>query len=168
MLTSPEMSMSVAPSAPSEQNFRSWLRRMALLLGVPLFLSVFTANPLLTAFSIVVAGALVWLLWRTGEPPVLLFCCALQWLQVTTVLHYANFARANLVAAFGGTELEMAVGLGLVGLIALALGARLGMGQKQPAVTERAEREKLRILVPITFLLYVGSLGLSSLFQIIS
>src|SRR2546423_12452459 len=45
---------------------------------------------------------------------------------------------------------------------------RRGVAKTKPAVTERAERETLRILVPISFLLYFGSLGLSSLCQIIS
>src|SRR5688500_17987308 len=124
-----------------------WLLALALA-GI----SLLSANPLVTALSILTVPVLVSLLWSEGEPPILLFACAIQWLQVTTVLHYANFAGADLVFAFGGEELQMAVGLGLFGLIALALGARVGSGRRDPEISHRAEAEALRCSVPVAFL----------------
>ena len=144
------------------------LRGLPFLLALPTLVACLTPNPLLTVSSIVAAAILPLILWRSGEPPILLFCCALQWLQITTVLHYANFARANLVAAFGGSELQMAVSLGLIGLLVLAVGARLGMGRSDPHVTDRAESEALRVSVPVAMVLYIASFALSSFFRIIS
>lgn len=158
-----------AAGQDTRHGIKHWsLRRLPVVLALPVVGALFTANPFLTVLAIAVAAILPILLWRTGEPPVLLFCCGLQWLAITTVLHYANFARANLGVAFGGNELQMAVGLGLVGLVALALGARIGMGRGSVAVNERAEHEALRISVPATFLAYVASFGLSSVCKIIS
>ncbi|HEX8077566.1 MAG TPA: hypothetical protein VF511_07110, partial [Chthoniobacterales bacterium] len=108
------------------------------------------------------------LLWRPGEPPVLLFCLAIQWLQTTTVLHYANFAGANLVAAFGSDELQKAVGLSLTGLVVLALGARLGMGRRQSETADRAEAETPQCSVPIAFGMYLVSLIGSSALRIVA
>jgi hypothetical protein len=62
----------------------------------------------------------------------------------------------------------MAVGLGLTGLVALALGARIGMGRVERAVGERAESEALRISVPAAFIAYAASFGVSTISKIIS
>jgi hypothetical protein len=93
---------------------------------------------------------------------------AVQLLQVSTVLLYADFAQANLVTAFGGSELQMAVALGLVGLVTLAVGARLGMGRWDRRVAERAENEALQISVPTALTLYMGSFAGSSFLRMIS
>ncbi len=70
--------------------------------------------------------------------------------------------------AFGGNELELAVGLGLLGLVVLALGARVGMRRPDPKVGEQAEQEALRISVPMAFICFVASFGLSSVCKVIS
>jgi hypothetical protein len=144
------------------------LRRLPLFLAAPLLAALFTANPLLTVLCILVATALPFVLWRSGEPPVLLFCLAIQWLQVSTVLLYADFARVNLVSAFGGTELQTAVLLGLLGLLALALGARLGMGKSSPDLAARAEAEAFHCSVPTAFMLYMASYAATASLRIIA
>ena len=168
MLTADQPSLTATAEAAQPASEKQSHRRLLLLLIFPTIGAFFTANPLLTIFSIVVAVALPLMLWRTGEPPILLFCFALQWLQVTTVLHYANFARANLVSAFAGNELQMAVGLGLLGLLAIALGARLGMGRRDRSIMERAESEALQISVPTALFLYLGSFGASTFLRMFS
>lgn len=131
-------------------------------------LAVFSANPVLTAVSILLVPILVSLLWSDAEPPVLLFACAIQWLQVTTVLYYANFAGADLVSAFGGDELQSAVRLGLFGLLALALGARVGLGRRSVEVGEQAEREAVECSIPMAFILYLASFVAIALLRIIA
>src|SRR5688500_2985332 len=168
MLTADQPSLTATAEAAPLASEKQSHRRLLLLLVFPTIGALFTANPLLTIFSIVVAVALPLMLWRTGEPPILLFCFALQWLQVTTVLHYANFARANLVSAFAGNELQMAVGLGLLGLLALALGARIGMGRRDRHIIERAESEALQISVPTALLLYLASFAASTFLRMFS
>jgi hypothetical protein len=167
MLTADPL-LSAATEAIRQDTRRSSIQRLSAFLVLPILASCFTANPLLTIFSIVTAVVLPLLLWRPGEPPVLLFCCGLQWLQVTTVLHYANFAGADLVSAYGGNELQMAVGLGLVGLLALAFGARLGIGRLPAETAQRADQEALRIPVPLTFVWFIASFGLSSICKVVS
>jgi hypothetical protein len=144
------------------------LRRLPLLLVLPVIGACFTANPFLTVLCIVVAAVLPLILWRPGEPPVLLFCLAVQLLQVSTVLLYADFAQANLVAAFGGIELQMAVALGLIGLVVLSLGVRLGMGRWDRRVADQAEEEALQISVPTALTAYVASFAASSFLRMIS
>lgn len=144
------------------------MRRLPILLLAPAAVCFLTPNPLLTLYSIIVAVVLPLLLWRQGEPPVLLFCCAIQWLQTTTVLHYANFAGADLVAAFGGDELQRAVALGLTGLIVLAGGIRLGMGQRKPQIADRAEAETLQCSAPLAFGMYFVSLVASAALRIVA
>src|ERR1700726_1300726 len=102
MLTADHLPLPTANESARRESGRWPLGRLPFILVLPIFAACLPANPPLTVSSVVVAAILPLLLWRPGEPPVLLFCCALQWLQVTTVLHYANFAGANLVSAFGG------------------------------------------------------------------
>lgn len=168
MLTADQSSIATdSPDGRTERVRLSW-RRLPLLLFLPTIGALFTSNPFLTVLCILVATLLPLILWRTGEPPVLLFCFAVQLLQVSTVLLYADFARAHLVTAFGGDELQLAVTFGLLGLVILALGARLGMGRWDRTVGERAESEALQISVPPAFALYLASFGASSFFRIIS
>src|SRR5438067_11835823 len=49
-----------------------------------------TPNPLLTSASILVLLLLLKLLWRAGEPPVLLFAASFQWIQITTRIFNAD------------------------------------------------------------------------------
>jgi len=90
--------------------------------------SLLTANPLLSAWSIAVFVALCALLWRRGEPPVLLFAAGFQWLQVTLKLWHANLLGVHIVSLSPSSMVETATWLGLSGVLVLALGMRLGLG----------------------------------------
>ena len=168
MLTADQPSLAGAPPDVQPERGHLALRRLPLLLVLPILGACFTANPMLTVLCIVVATLLPLILWRAGEPPVLLFCLAVQLLQVSTVLLYADFAQANLVAAFGGSELQMAVGLGLVGLVVLALGVRVGMGRRKREISDQAESEALQIPVPTALALYLASFAASSILRMIA
>jgi hypothetical protein len=69
------------------------------------------------------------LLWRPGEPPILLFIFLYQWVQAAIGLFYGNLLGIPIdgVATHAGRH-EMAVFLLLTGLLALALAARLTAG----------------------------------------
>jgi hypothetical protein len=81
------------------------------------------------ACAVLVAGT--YLLWRPGEPQILLFLFAFQWLQPSVILFYANLRGETLVDFMPRLGLEQATTLVLVGLLFLALGIRLGAGKQK-------------------------------------
>lgn len=101
-----------------------------VLFGVAVLVELFTANPLLSVASTLLIPIFMSLLWRKDEPPVLLFACGLQWLQVSTIIYYADFCHVNLSALTADNELVRAIWLSLLGLLALALGMRLALAGK--------------------------------------
>src|SRR5438477_9183371 len=90
------------------------------------FVGLFTTNGIVTSAAIMVVPILGLLLWREGEPPVLLFGCAFQWLQATAAIFYCNHFGMTLDAAFGSNVLDLATWLSIVAVLVLALGIRLG------------------------------------------
>src|SRR5579862_8940990 len=58
-----------------------WLWPVCILLALT---GPLTKNPLLTPTCFLVLPIMVSLLWRRGEPPILLAICLMQWLQVAT------------------------------------------------------------------------------------
>jgi hypothetical protein len=89
-------------------------------------------NPMLTFFGSLVSAALFTLLWRTGEPPVLLFIATFQWMQAFTPVVSADFEGLRLAERFGGAEIETAAWLSLLGVLCLATGMRF-FASRQPA-----------------------------------
>lgn len=83
-----------------------------------------SANPLLTFGGALVPAILIALLWRTGEPPVLLFAAMFQWMQAFTPIICADFEGLELARRFGGPEIETAAWLSLMGVVCLAAGMR--------------------------------------------
>src|SRR5436309_12828318 len=59
------------------QGLPKWLWISAAVLAP---VGVFTANPSLTPFAILMVPMLTRMLWLEGEPPLLLFACLMQWL----------------------------------------------------------------------------------------
>jgi len=77
-----------APTAPRRRDI-PWTQTASWALP-SLVLSVATANPELTALAVASLALLVLMLWRPGEPPVLLFACGFQWLQASLKVLYAD------------------------------------------------------------------------------
>lgn len=103
---------------PFQHKFFRWGMMAGLIGGIATF------SPL-TGFSLwvffVVAGAL----WRTGEPPVLPFCLTFQWIFIVMGYFYNEVFRY-----FPGGQpgnLEGAVWLALLGLLAMTAGLRLAL-----------------------------------------
>jgi hypothetical protein len=125
--------------------------RWLLLLGLGGLLAIVSANALLTLGSLALLGVLILLLWRPGEPPALLYAMAYHWLQASILIIYGNVEGLSLDAMGYGAQVEPATWLTLVGVLAVALGMRLGAGRvyggvAQPSVNAIAARLSTRRL----------------------
>ena len=132
------------------------LSRWAWLGAAPLCIwAITTPNPLLTLFAILLLPIITTLVWRRGEPPLLMFLCAMQWLQAATAIFYANFYGASLVQAFGGMELERATWLSLVGVLSLSIGIRIALIRAPAPREDRHRAEALDYSIGELFVAYV-------------
>src|SRR5438067_7602285 len=105
----------------------------------------FTSNGLVTSAAFTVLPILGVLLWREGEPLVLLFGCAFQWLQATAAIFYTNNLGQTLDDAFGSHVLTTATWLSIAAVLILAIGVRcafIGAGTTRKAKLE-AEASRL-------------------------
>ena len=86
-------------------------------------------NVMLAAVALVVLLVGLALLWRPGELPVLLFLFAFPWLQASVAIFHANWFGLTVteLSPFTG-DLQTAILLSLAGLLAMAVGMRLGAG----------------------------------------
>ena len=128
---------------------------LLLLFGGLVVLSLFTPNPGLTAVSILVLPVFIRLLWRRGEPPVLLFAVSFQWTQVTAKVFHADYVGREVSAMAGKPYVELAIWLGLIGLLVLAVGIRLGMSRLGSPSMERVYRQVRRFSVDRVFIAYL-------------
>ena len=105
--------------------------RWARLLVVWLIalLGLLTPNPLLTTAGIAVLPLLPMLLWRPGEPPILLLVVLNQWTQVFVPVLRADLAGLRVGEDIRLPEMELAAWLGLLTVVGLAIGMRLGVGR---------------------------------------
>src|SRR5437762_2878276 len=111
----------VAPARSRPMHIGFWTICAALA-----FVVFFTPNGLVTSAAVALLPILVQLLWRNGEPPVLLFGCAFQWLQATAAIFYTNQFGMTLNEAFGSNVLGVATWLSIAAVLVLAVGIRLG------------------------------------------
>lgn len=95
--------------------------------GLLAIASILTTNALLTSASILTLLALVRLLWRSGEPPALLFATGYQWLQVSTLVFVADYRGVPVSAISISTHVETAIWLSLAGVLVLGLGIALSL-----------------------------------------
>jgi hypothetical protein len=92
----------------------------------------FGPNILFALLHCVILVAGTFLLWRPGEPQILLFLFVFQWLQLAVTIFYANLRGATLVEFLRDYPgVEYAVLLAMVSLFFLAIGIRLGTGRHQ-------------------------------------
>ena len=84
----------------------------------------------LVSVAVLIVGCL--LLWRPGEPPILLFTFAYPWLQGSVAIFHANWLGldVNDYAPYQG-DMHNAIVMSLAGLLALAFGMRLGAGPRR-------------------------------------
>ncbi|MBA3486462.1 MAG: hypothetical protein H0T88_04600, partial [Lysobacter sp.] len=102
--------------------------------AVLIALAMGSANPLLTLGSLLLMFLLVAMLWRGGEPPVLLYAMGYHWMQSSILILYANVEGRRLDSMGYGAEVESATWLTLAGVLAVAAGIYVGAGRKYGAV----------------------------------
>src|ERR1035437_2530330 len=158
------VSPTLASSIVSAGNASSPRRHVAhmgfwLICGVLAFLGLFTPNGLVTCVAIMTLPILGQLLWREGEPPVLLFGCCFQWLQATAAIFYTNHFGMTLNDAFGSNVLIVATWLSIVAVLVLAVGIRLGYiragGSKRAALESDAAKMDIRKIAVVYALIFV-------------
>ena len=125
-----------------------------LAFGVAAAAGLLTANPLLTAASILVLPVFATLLWRPGETPVLLFAVGFQWVQVTAKVFHADVLGVSVVQLAFTQSVVDAVWLSLTGLVVLAVGMRLGLRLLREPTAQRARAEADVLSVDRAFVLY--------------
>lgn len=118
-------------------------------------LGLLTANPLLTAAGILALPLFMALLWRPGEPPILLFALSYQWLQVMGRVFHADVLGVPLTAMADTPTIEKAAWLGLGGLVVLALGMWLLVRRLGSTSPGEAAGEVRRFSVHRVFVLYL-------------
>ena len=101
-----------------------WVKLLAVWLIA--LLGLLTPNPLLTTVGIGVLPVLAALLWRPGEPPILLLVVLNQWTQVFVPVLRADLAGQRVGEDIRLPEMELAAWLGLLAVVVLALGMRIG------------------------------------------
>ncbi|MEM9028964.1 MAG: hypothetical protein AAGC70_11405 [Pseudomonadota bacterium] len=127
-----------------------------------MFLLVLAAtgpNSLLALAATIVLVLGCAMLWRPGEPPILLYIFCFQWLQVSLLVFTANMNGVSVgeFSSFGDVE-ETAIWLSLVGLLIVAAGMRLAVGRWQAGELALARVQIQRTRQLKWLLLYVLAL----------
>lgn len=122
----------------------------------------FSANPLLTPFATLLLVMFPALLWRADEPPVLVFACAMQWLQAASVVFYADAYGVSVTQIFGGPELELATWLSLVGVAVNAIGMRTILLRAPKNMSQRARCLAKHIKISNAFIFYAACFVVST------
>jgi len=121
-----------------------------------LFLSLVSANSLLTFYSLCIVPVLIALLWRKGEPPIFVFTTIFQWLQASTKVFHADFEGLPMeqFQEFQGTE--TAVWLSLTAVLVLALGIRFVLNFLPIVPRAQLETELKTLDTNRLFFVYIG------------
>ncbi|MEM6287578.1 MAG: hypothetical protein AAF845_10520 [Bacteroidota bacterium] len=136
------------------------------VVAVGVILGLLSANPLLTAASILTLPILVTLLWRRGEIPILLFAVGYQWLQVSAKIFQANLLDVPVSVISLTPTVDLAIWLGLLAVVTLAVGMRLALRTFQWSRSDEATREawvvplsKAAVFYIVCALMAVGAKG---------
>lgn len=113
-----------------------WWLWLAPVLLVPA--AIAGPNALLCVFAVAVLAAGLGLLWRPGEPPILLFVFLCQWVQSSAGAFYGNMIGTPLaeVTRFPGHH-DLASALMLTGTLVLACAMRVAAGSVLIDLNER-------------------------------
>lgn len=143
-------------------NFKRVPNAVWLVVGALSLLGLFTPNPGLTLATALLLGWFFLLLWRPGEPPILLLVLGYQWLQVVAKLFNANVLGLPLkeLNEYGG-DIEKAVWLSMFALAALAMGMRLALTRYRPTSPEVARSEALLFSPGRVWALYLAAVAAS-------
>ena len=125
-------------------------------------MGLLSENPALTSLGILAVPLLVSLLWRPGEPPILLACCLMQLLQVMTPVFDADLNGEPLESISQVPMHEQATWLSLVGVLAVAVGMRLALKHRLGSIAPQLEQELGGLNLPRVFMAFLASVALAS------
>ena len=132
---------------------------VTLGIAITCLFGLFSSNVALTIAAALLVPWFFVLLWRPGEPPILLLALGYQWLQVTIKIFNADLigVKLNEIATYSG-DLELAVWLSIFSLAVLALGMRLGTGGARPLNRAVCRQQATRWSVRKLWWLYIASM----------
>ncbi|MCS3629298.1 hypothetical protein GGP53_003178 [Salinibacter ruber] len=155
------MSTSYSRTLSQPEWYTPFLWRKGMLAAVCVGVVAVSGQPLLMGASLLVLACGIALLWQPGLPPVLLFAFFYQWAQVSGELFYSLFTGVSLTSRFvRAPYIREAIGLGLLGLLVLAIGMWIPLRSlrvKELVTTARAEIQ--RINIERIFWVYIALLG---------
>ena len=128
---------------------------LLMLAVLSVLTGVLTPNPVLTVSCLLTLLFLVNLLWRPGEPPVLLFAASYQWIQVSAKVLHADYRGQPLIHLAYSALTEKAILLSLLGLSLVALGMRVGIGRLYILESANPRDEAKRISINRLFVAYL-------------
>ncbi len=152
-ITLPDADPSLNTSSATAKAFRGF----ALFCMACAVIGFFTANGLITSVAFIVLPIITFLVWREGEPPVLLFGVAMQWLQATAAIFYTNHFGITLDEAYGSPVLTTATWLSIAAVLVLATGIRLAFIGARRSRKEHLEADAERFDIGKIGALYVVS-----------
>lgn len=130
--------MATALAMPAPR--RASLTMPTFAVGLPLLaLTMATANPGVSALAVASLMAIVLLLWRPGEPPVLVFVSGMQWLQAAAAIIQANVLGDPLWTLSETRGFEEATALSLIWVTCFAVGVRLALIKRPPVSLAHVE-----------------------------
>lgn len=132
------------------------------VLGVLAVAGLLTVNGALTAASLVTLAILIRLLWRAGEPPVLLFAVGFQWLQVSAKIFHADLFRSYIDVLSPSPSIVEATWLSLGSLVVLSVGIHIAL-RRLPSMGERIREGVDAFSTSRAFWVYLGFSVVSAL-----
>jgi len=107
------------------------LKKIAIIwLIVGLIFAASSENGLLTLAAFGLVPLFFMLHWRRGQYPILLFILGMQWLQTVMKVFHANAVGEPVENLFVSSSVVTAIWYSMAGLLALAIGMRIGAGKR--------------------------------------
>lgn len=132
------MTYLIAPPARPKRYTLSFPRKLWVAPALLVPLALIGPNTVLGLYALAVLTLGFGLLWRPGEPPILLFIFLWQWMQAATGALYGNVVGISIADLhhYRGQH-EFASGLMLTGLVVLAIAMRVAAGRSRLEIHER-------------------------------
>lgn len=145
--------------SPDNQVLRgSWIGKSWFVAAAFASIGLLTPNPLESLVAAALPVALLQILWRAGEPQVLLLATWFQALQVITPLLVANRDGVVMSAVMSSGAYSKAFFFSALSLVCLAIAARTGAGQTLKWAINRYTSMERQMISSKVFYGYLGAL----------
>lgn len=123
--------------------------------------AILSTAPVVVAASGLSLAAIIALLWRADEPPILLLPPLFQWSEVALPAISTIWLRTSLgQMSYLGADLKPAAFYGLAAVTVLAVGLRLGAGRLgRPSFAARLRQDALTFSYPVMLRLCLALMG---------